>query len=352
MRILHTYCLNYNLGDYALGMGLKNLLRKYLDVTLIGETNLQGRYFDQYYIDEVVNKKYDLLVVGGGGIIHGAHWPNGWFWLIDRDLIQRIKIPFIVYSAGYNYWQEEGGMPERGIEHIKETIKHATYFSLRKDGSAERFLSDTGLSISDIPDPGFHIALGESTERYVSEPYVMIQLADDKSSNRFASTGMREAFIQNLIDIGCRLSKKYKVVLSPHVVHDLPLSRFVAQAIPNSEVWDFGQVAFDHADRAVGYYEHAAFVLAMRGHGQIVPIGFGTPAIALENHPKHRGLMEKLGLNDLSVPISSSDFPSQVMQCIGYIEDQIVEVHQRLAGIRLNLAKESAEAFHQIKSNL
>ena len=96
MRILHSYCLNYNLGDYALGIGLKNLLRSFLPVDFIGNTNIQGREFNEYYINEVVNKRYDFLVLGGGGLIHGSHWPNGWFWLIKQELIKQIKIPFML----------------------------------------------------------------------------------------------------------------------------------------------------------------------------------------------------------------------------------------------------------------
>ena len=84
MKVLHSYCLNYNIGDYALGIGVKNLLRQYFNIELIAETNLQGRTFDEYYITNVVNKLYNLLLIGGGGIIHGAHWPQGWFWLIEK----------------------------------------------------------------------------------------------------------------------------------------------------------------------------------------------------------------------------------------------------------------------------
>ena len=78
MKVLHSYCLNYNIGDYALGIGVKNLLRKYLEIDLIAETNIQGQYFTQYYIDEVVNKKYDLLVIGGGGLIDGRYAQKLW----------------------------------------------------------------------------------------------------------------------------------------------------------------------------------------------------------------------------------------------------------------------------------
>lgn len=349
MKILHTYCLNYNIGDYALGIGVKNLLRKYLDVTLIGNTNLQGREFNSYYINEVVNKRYDLLVIGGGGIIHGAHWPNGWFWLIEKELIKEIKIPFIVYGVGYNYWKEEGGIPQRGIVHLEETMKHASYFSVRNDGSQGRLAEQFGRQVPAIPDPGFHVDINTCYQRRESLPYVLIQLANDKPEHRFGSLENRDAFVRQMKEVTTSLSERYKVIFSPHVPEDIILSQEIAEGIPNSEVWDFGYFAFDHSGEAIGYYQYAEFVLAMRGHGQIVPIAFNTPVISLENHPKHRGLMENLGLIKYNVTVNQSDFKTELLQKIQLVEQNYFDLKREYKAINDRLRLESEIAWQEIK---
>lgn len=348
MRILHSYCLNYNIGDYALGIGVKNLLRNYLEVDLIGNTNLQGREFNEYYINEVVNKRYDLLVIGGGGIIHGAHWPNGWFWLIEKDLIKQIEIPFIVYGVGYNYWEEEGGIPERGRIHLEETIKRAAYFSVRNDGSAGRLFNQTGIKADVIPDPGFHIDLNTDYENFVNEPYVLIQIANDKPINRFGSLEKQQTFINDMKRITRDLAKKYKVIYAPHVIEDVQISRDIVAGIENAEVWDFGYFSFDHSDKAVGYYKYAEFVLAMRGHGQILPIGFNTPVIALENHPKHRGLMEELNLLDYNVKVDSDQFYSELSKKITLLNSNKNQLKERYGQINASLDNMSRLAFDKI----
>lgn len=353
MRILHTYCLNYNIGDYALGIGLKNLLRKYLDVSLIANTNIQGRVFDKYYIEEVVNKKYDLLVIGGGGIIHGAHWPNGWFWLIDQELIKTIKIPFVVYGVGNNYWENEK-IPQKAIKHLDETIEKAAYFSVRNDGSYERLkgqINNHNL-VSVTPDPGFHVDLNSNYPRVIDEPYVLIQLANDKPEIRFGNATQQSAFIENMQEVVRKLSKKYKVIFSPHVLDDVQLSRKIAEGISNTEVWDFGYFAFDKSNEALGYYKHANFVLSMRGHGQIVPICFNTPVITLGNHPKHKGLMETFNLLDYYVDTNDEMFVEKTNSIINNLEDEYVKIVDRYKKINKNLQFESESEFRKIINNV
>ena len=317
MRILHTYCLNYNLGDHALGIGVKNVLRHYLDVDLIAETNLQGTRFDDEFIHRT-NRDYDLLVIGGGGIIHGAHWPNGWFWLIDQVKIKEIRIPFVVYAAGYNYFRGECGIPERGVRHLAETIRYAKFFCVRNDGSYERLKERTGLSVPEVPDPGFHVGLDMEYQRPLDEQYVVVQLANDKPQFRFGNDQNRANFIRRMRKVIEYLSSRIQVILAPHVLDDVGLCRAVAEGIRNTVVWKFGSFAFDHVATAIAYYKYAELVLAMRGHAQILPIGFNVPVISLENHDKNQGLLRKLSLERFNVSIHDEGLSDKV---IGLVEE-------------------------------
>lgn len=354
MKIFHAYCLNYNIGDYALGVGVKNLLRDNLDVDFIAETNLQGTVFNEYFINNVVNKKYDLLVIGGGGIIHGAHWPNGWFWLIEQHLLKQIKIPFIVYGVGYNYFEDEGGIPEVGRAHLLETIERAAFFSVRNDESIDRLRSQLPIDdkVMEIPDPGFHINLNRSFECDETEPFVVVQLAYDKPEHRFGGPEKVDVFVNGLAESLNRLSKRFKIIFAPHVFDDIALSEMVAKQVPNSEIWDFGRYSFDRCDECYGFYQKAEFVLAMRGHGQIVPIAFNTPVISLENHPKHSGLMRKLGLEKYNVDVNAENFTQRLSSTISELELNRDAYKAKLIEINEMLRSWSKNAFSVIKKSL
>ncbi|MDC0933963.1 polysaccharide pyruvyl transferase family protein [Gammaproteobacteria bacterium] len=352
MKILHTYCLNNNLGDYALGMGVKNILRKYLPVELVAETNLQGQVFNEYYIENVVNVKYDLLVIGGGGIIHGAHWPSGWFWLIEKELISKIKIPFIVYGVGYNYFKDEAGIPERGISHLKETLLRAKYFSVRNDESLERFSEVFGESVFEVPDPGFHVNLNRHFLCSEKAKFVVVQLANDKPEFRFSKDGSRNQFLAEMRKVVADLAKRYKVILAPHVFEDIELCESVSLDINNTEIWNFSSYAFDRVSDCLGYYERAEFVLAMRGHGQILPIAFNTPVIALDNHPKHGGLMRKLGIDEYCVSVLSPGFLESILSKVNFLEMNRDVYVSRLKEINRHLESSTKDAFVSVRKSL
>ena len=335
-----------------MGFGVKNLLRHFLPVSLIGETNLQGREFTQYYINEVVNKRYDLLVIGGGGIIHGRHWPQGWFWLIEKDLISSIRIPFIVYGAGYNYFTGEDEIPERGIKHLTETIKHASYFAVRNDGSKARFKQATGLEARMVPDPGFHVPLGRDWGEKVGKSFVAVQVANDKSELRYESTEQRNGFITQLRQVITQIARNYEVLLIPHVFDDISLSRQIAEGISNVQVLPFREYAFDRCGEVMRYYRDARFVLAMRGHGQIIPLGFRTPVFSFSTHDKLRGMAASLGLNEFHVDMCSPHFSTQLLDRIAWLESDYANIKNRICDAMQIIDNQTREEWDIVKGRI
>lgn len=343
MKILHAYCLNYNLGDYALGYGVKKVLRELLAVEYIAEVNLQGQVFDPYFID-VINRNYDLLVIGGGGIIHGSHWPQGWFWLIEQELISTLKIPFVVFSAGYNYFKDEKGIPDRGIQHLRETAKLSKLFSVRNDGSYQHLKTQTGIDAKVIADAGFWVGRNETFPRplHPRSEYIVLQLANDKIDHRLGGKPQYDTFIENIREAVIQLSKKYHIVLAPHVHEDIIMSKEVASGISHVSIWPFSEFAFDKVEQMFGYYEHAACAISMRGHGQIIPLSFGVPVISLENHDKHRELMEQLNLSDFNVNVSDTALAQNIVRLVEYA------ILKRDA-ISLSLKKQFTELWDETK---
>ena len=352
MRILHTYCLNYNIGDYALGMGVKNLFRQYFPVDFFGDTNLQGRVFNQYYIEEVVNKRYDLLVIGGGGIIHGRHWPNGWFWLINQDMIKSIKIPFVIFAAGNNYFKSEGDIPEKAIAHLNETARCAKYFSVRNDGSYDRIVNVVDFNPVEQPDPGFHIPKVDVPTVPCGEDYAIVQFAADKPEARFGSSDNILLFKRNIVKTLRAVSKDFRIVFVPHVFDDFRFSKEIADEIPHSLCVNFGEYAFDHASKIVEMYQNAKLVFAMRGHAQIIPIGFGVPVISMYNHEKHLGLMKRLGLERFGVSISDADFSTSLYNIYSTVSDNYSQYIKLLSDIRVRLDMQTSDAFKILQNRL
>ena len=177
-----------------------------------------------------------------------------------------------------------------------------------------------------IADPGFWLPLGRNFKLFIKEKYVVVQLANDKPLHRFVSIENRDAFIKNMIVVLNELADKYKIVFAPHVYEDIEISENIAKEVKNSIVMDFSKFAFDRAIEFMGIYQNASFVLGMRGHGQIIPLGFGSPVISLENHDKHCGLMLEYGLGEYNINILDKEFVKKTRNLVHSLIDNSDEI--------------------------
>ena len=126
--------------------------------------------------------------------------------------------------------------------------------------------------------------------------------------------------------------KGYDIVFTPHCFLDIDISYRLKQALHNSSVyiWNWYKIIReDNVLEGLGYYKNAKFVIAMRGHAQICPIGMNIPVISLINHPKHLGLLRKLDLDFYTANICNKNFSDRVIMLIEYLEKNRLELVEK-----------------------
>ncbi len=346
-KICHAYAQNFNFGDNALAYGVKNIFIKYFaNNARFEDIDVHSTIFDRTTIQKI-NDTYDLFLVGGGGLIHTDARPFWLFNMADND-IKYVKIPMMFFGLGYNNFNNIDLAPG-AIENIKLLQKKSISFSIRNDGSVNR-LQKFGLNLPEVPDPGFFVDANHPKPN-INGNYVILQLANDAPELR----NVDENFINNIIII-CKflVDKQYTVVLAPHCYPDIWLSDEIVKRCESNKVfsWDwFRFIRKDCVSEGLGYYKYAKFVLAMRGHAQICPIGMNVPVISIINHPKHLGLLEKIGLDNYAVFVRDENFIEKTKSLITEIESNYDSVKYLLKNIMKVLENKISDFFHDLKND-
>ena len=329
-KISHAYARYYNFGDNALAYGVKNIFLKYFapDARFRNYDVHETVFYKQKIME--MNNFSDLFLLGGGGLIH-TFGSDYWLFNLHEDDIKYLTKPMCFFGLGYNNFNTLD-LPQGSIDNIRALKEKAIAFSVRNDGSKDR-LDKIGLSLDEVPDPGFFVD-GNHPRPEIKGRYVLVQIAYDAPEERQLKN---DKFVFNMILI-CRflIKKGYTVVLTPHCFPDIKVSQQIVSEINNCKCfsWDwFRIIREDNVIEGLGYYKHASFIIAMRGHAQICPIGMKVPVISIINHPKHLGILKKLNCDDMAVGVSEVDFVQKVKNQIVFVEKHhraIVDKYNRI----------------------
>ena len=300
MNVWHVYARYYNFGDYALGVGVRNIFTKYSRYQCLFKLfDTHTTVFNASRIREL-NDTADMLLVGGGGLIHTCRGRNSWMFQMHTNLVRCLRVPTIFYALGYNVFPGEADVSTAVLDNLRALKEKAVSFSVRNDGSRER-LASLGIDVPEVPDPGFFVD-GDYARPAVDQPYVVIQLVNDMTKYReFDESVLLKGLSET---VNYLLERGYTIVLAPHVRKDIELCQKLIEAVQHERffMWDLFQMLRDeHTLTGLAYYKHASFVIGMRGHAQICAIGMKTPVISILNVKKNLGLLEKLNVPPLAV---------------------------------------------------
>ena len=310
MKVLHIGVYDRNIGDNIALSNLQYSLDKYSkdDVEVIG-FNIENLWKQGNSVPAVralyndIVGKVDFILVGGGGLLEYGGYQNkdsGWklpFW---EDTLKFINIPLFFYGVGVNVFRGGGDYSDKAIEALTDTILHAQGFGVRNDGSYNKLkdwikLPDSVLEKVDIvPDPGLlHL------DRFgVVRKYKVSKLGFQPAINQ--SRVINENRFNGDVNLNLLLNKFKDTKVYPHTIKDF---RFGKPVITQEEFTNKYRV-FENLDLYLEKYKEIDYVVAMRGHGQMISMGMNIPGIYLSTQDKVRDFSIENGFEDYNIDMT------------------------------------------------
>jgi len=316
VRLVHVGVhKNGNAGDTLLFPAIRALLQKYLapiEFTLVNVHDV----VTQELIDLINN--HDGIIIGGGGLFlkdTNSNQISGWQWACPLDLLEKIRVPIVVFAVGYNRFRGQDDFDDLFKYNIELLVNKSAFFSLRNNGSIE--------AIKQYIDPSLHnkIFLQPCPTTLLSKfyPYeipknkyrniLALNIPFDRSNLRYCN--QEESIFKNLAEIIKRIeSEGWQVILYNNLNCDaeaaiwlrkygkLPL-QLNLQNMPPSKV--------------IYWYNQASAVIGGRGHAQMIPFGLNIPIFSLISHDKMGWFLDDIKHPEWGEEIRSPELEDKII---------------------------------------
>jgi len=337
MKIAQLGCFDRNIGD---SLALWNPRIKL--ISLLGISSREWKSFNlidfhkhgnniMKCIDKFkfINQNYDVFLIGGAGLVEQWPWPRsgfgtGWKLPFDKETLDFIKIPIIVYGVGLNFYRGCHDMDKQAFESLQALIKQSAYFSVRSDGSYEnlkelftRYKGDNEVfsKVKEVPDAALII------EKRFQSPRI-----SKIGTKVFNPSWSNKKQIQD--------SRKYKLVYDNKDMTDMLKEQF--KLYPHTDK-DFGRLngmrehmrrkTFNNLVKTGKAYEYLKtyntfdLMAGMHAHAQLISIGMNVPCISISTVDKMSDFCEKHDLLDFDVDPKNYPNDKEFFERFKYLND-------------------------------
>ncbi len=294
-----TYCAIGNAGDTVLSQCVRRLFR------------LLGNY-DRWDIIKVSDPITDRMIVrlnrtsgiiiGGGGLFlpdTNRNVISGWQWAISKEKLDKITVPLIIYSVGFNYFRGQE-VSKLFVENVNHIIEKAAFVSLRNMGSIRAVQNLVPENIRDkiVYQPCITTVIrkiyGNALPVKVKTNIIGINMAFDREEARF---GKDREIILHQVALTARMiqDRGYQIAYIMHCYDDDKFIPYLQKAGVNFVSWNLTD-KFPY--KCMEIYNRIDLMLGMRGHAQMIPFGLNCEIITLGTHEKMRWFLEDINALD------------------------------------------------------
>lgn len=312
-----TYCLSGNAGDTMLSW----CVRRFLNFSKWEIRNVQQK-MDESSLNEI--NKTDALIIGGGGLFlpdTNLNSISGWQWAVSNEQIEKINVPIIIYSVGYNYFRGQA-LTDCFISSINYIVKKAAFVGLRNRGSVEaiRNLVDNELRDKIEYQPCITTLIRKiyNVSPQKGSKSVAINIAFDREELRYGDS--KERILREIAKAVAEIEQMGRSIV--YVAHCKNDTKFLPYLDEIGVLYKIKKLNQCLPYEVIHFYRKMEAVIGMRGHAQMIPFGIGVKIISLGTHDKMRWFLSDVNLEDCYIDLNAD---------IDTICNRIIDIFQNIA---------------------
>lgn len=320
-----TYCAIGNAGDTVLSQCVRKTFH------LLGDYGQWDIFkVSSPVTDRVINKMNHTtgIILGGGGLFlpdTNRNLVSGWQWAISKEQIDKITIPLIIYSVGFNYFRGQN-VSELFIDNVNYMIRKASFVGLRNTGSirAVRNLVEEDLRDKIVYQPCTTTLIrkiyGKTVPNKVRSNVIGINMAFDREDIRFGQD--REIILQQVAKTVKRIQDRGYCIA--YIMHCFDDDKFIPYLKKTGVKFTIYNLTNKFPDKCFEVYNNIDLMIGMRGHAQMIPFGLNCEIITLGTHEKMRWFLEDIHSLDWYEELTYK--PEEIS---GRLLDKFIAIHEQ-----------------------
>ena len=263
---------------------------------------------------DFINKNYDAIVIGGGGLFlkdqkNADNFPCGWQWNIKTYLINKIEVPIIIFGVGFNKFRGQGDFKKEFKSSIQALKKKSIFFGLRNAGSIKEIkkLLKEKINISLQPCVTSYISKLKDFKNLKIKKYkkkiISFGFTYDRMHYRFSSKKQFDLFKNIINSLINKLSVHHTIHFVYHKTQDRNYHRYIS--LDNKKKIKEIDLTNKKVNEIIKYYAKIDLIYAMRGHNQLIALGLKKKFYSIVTHNKIKYLVDDMKLNKFKLDIQS-----------------------------------------------
>lgn len=361
LRLLHIgvhNSANKNAGDTL----LFPIVRKIFDY-FFGKCRWElYQAWDKFSLNIVskVNKNFDGIIVGGGGLLlrdqdKSKTSESGWQWNSSIDSINEIKIPLIIFAIGYNRFRGQPEFDPIFFKHINSTVKKSIFFGLRNNGSIKALKNYLDKDLISKP---FRQFCPTTVLWQLYPKYQALAKAHDKKNKRLLS--FNAAFDRSNLRFGSnpnqvieRVAKAlkvaqtrgWKIIVTAHKMIDRKIVSYLKEQGVLFEVKDLSN---SNEEEIMEFYSQIDFAFGMRGHSQMIPFGLRRPILSIITHDKMLFFLQDIKRLDWGIEVNSPQLEKIFENFLKSLEQNRTDIHKKISFSQQKIWEETEVNFKKL----